>query len=149
MGKGWGEGRYLIKVAFETAVGLRTGMQIYGTDYDTPDGTCIRDYIHVEDLAQAHLEALGYLQRGGVSAVLNFGYGHGLSVREVIEAVKRASGVDFAVRLGARRAGDPARLVADNARIKTAFGWQPRGAGLDEIARSALAWERRLLEMSR
>ena len=149
LGQSGGVATHLIRVACQTALGSRTEMTIFGDDYPTPDGTCIRDYIHVEDLAQAHLEALGYLQRGGVSAVLNFGYGHGLSVREVIEAVKRASGVDFAVRLGARRAGDPARLVADNARIKTAFGWQPRGAGLDEIVRSALAWERRLLEMSR
>ena len=140
---------HLIRVACQTALGLRPEMTIYGDDYPTPDGTCIRDYIHVEDLARAHLEALGYLQRGGGSAVLNFGYGRGHSVREVIASVKQASGVDFAVRLGARRAGDPAQLVAANARIKAAFGWQPRGTSLDEITRSALAWEKRLLETAR
>ena len=137
---------HLIRVACQTALGLRPEMTIFGDDYATPDGTCIRDYIHVEDLARAHLEALAYLRRGGDSAVLNFGYGRGYSVREVIAAVKQASGVDFAVRIGKRRAGDPARLVAANARIKAAFGWQPRGASLDEITRSALAWEKRLLE---
>ena len=98
------------------------------------------------NVASAHLQALAYLQRGSDSAVLNFGYGRGYSVREVIEAVKQASGVDFAVRIGKRRAGDPARLVAANASIKAAFGWQPRGTSLDEITRSALAWEKRLLE---
>ena len=135
---------HLIRVACQTALGLRPEMTIFGENYATPDGTCIRDYVHVEDLARAHLEALAYLQRGGDSAVLNFGYGRGHSVREVIAAVKQASGVDFTVRVGKRRAGDPAQLVADNARIKAAFGWQPRGASLEEITRSALAWEKRL-----
>jgi UDP-glucose 4-epimerase len=136
---------HLIRVACQTALGLRPEMTIFGDDYPTPDGTCIRDYVHVEDLAEAHLEALAYLQRGGDSAVLNFGYGRGHSVREVIAAVKQASGVDFAVRLGARRAGDPARLVAANEKLKAAFDWEPRGTDLDKIARSALAWEKRLL----
>jgi len=112
-------------------------------------GTCIRDNVHFEFLAHAHLEALAYLQRGGDSAMLNFGYGRGHSVREAIAAVKQASGVDFAVRRGARRVGDPARLVASNDRLKAAFGWQPRGTSLDEIARSALAWEKRLLGAKR
>ncbi|MBE0623731.1 MAG: UDP-glucose 4-epimerase GalE [Burkholderiales bacterium] len=137
---------HLIRVACQTALGMRPEMTIFGDDYATPDGTCIRDYIHVEDLARAHLEALSYLQRGGDSAVLNFGYGRGYSVREVIAAVKQASGVDFAVRTGKRRAGDPAQLIAANARIKAAFGWQLRGTSLDEITHSALAWEKRLLE---
>jgi UDP-glucose 4-epimerase len=137
---------HLIRVACQTALGLRPQMTIFGDDYPTPDGTCIRDYVHVEDLASAHLKALGYLRRGGGPAVLNFGYGRGYSVREVIEAVKQVSGVDFAVRVGKRRAGDPARLVASNARIKAAFGWQPNGTSLDAITRSALAWEKRLLE---
>jgi UDP-glucose 4-epimerase len=137
---------HLIRVACQTALGLRSEMTIFGDDYATPDGTCIRDYIHVEDLARAHLEALGYLQRGGDSAVLNFGYGRGYSVREVVAAVKQVSGADFKVRMGARRAGDPARLVASNAKLKAAFGWQPRGTSLEEITRSALAWEKRLLE---
>ncbi|HEY5167275.1 MAG TPA: UDP-glucose 4-epimerase GalE [Pseudolabrys sp.] len=146
LGQSGGVATHLIRVACQTALGLRPEMTIFGDDYPTPDGTCIRDYVHVEDLARAHLEALGYLRRGSDSVVGNFGYGRGHSVREVIEAVKQASGVDFAVRLGERRAGDPARLVAANARIKAAFGWQPRGTSLDEITRSALAWEKRLVE---
>ena len=145
LGQSGGVATHLIRVACQTALGLRPEMTIFGDDYPTPDGTCIRDYIHVEDLAEAHLEALAYLRRDSDSAVLNFGYGRGYSVREVIAAVKQVSGVDFAVRIGARRAGDPARLVAANARIKAAFGWQPRGTSLDAITRSALAWERRLL----
>ena len=146
LGQSGGVATHLIRVACQTALGLRPEMTIFGNDYPTPDGTCIRDYVHVEDLARAHLEELGYLRRGSDSAVLNFGYGRGYSVREVIEAVKHASGADFAVRVGDRRAGDPARLVAANARIKAAFGWQPRGTSLDEITRSALAWEKRLVE---
>ncbi|MEK7436786.1 MAG: NAD-dependent epimerase/dehydratase family protein, partial [Pseudomonadota bacterium] len=140
---------HLIRVACQTALGLRPEMTIYGDDYPTPDGTCIRDYIHVEDLAEAHLEALGYLKRGSASAVLNFGYARGYSVREVVAAVKQASGVDFKVRVGERRGGDPARLVSANARLKAAFDWQPRGTSLEEIARSALAWEKRLLAKTR
>ena len=149
LGQSGGVATHLIRVACQTALGLRPEMTIFGDDYPTPDGTCIRDYVHVEDLARAHLEALGYLRRGSDSVVGNFGYGRGHSVREVIEAVKQASRVDFAVRLGERRAGDPARLVAANARIKAAFGWQPRGTSLDAIMRSALAWEKRLLETTR
>lgn len=149
LGQAGGVATHLIRVACQTALGLRPEMTIFGDDYATSDGTCIRDYVHVEDLARAHLEALAYLQRGGDSAVLNFGYGRGHSVREVIAAVKRISGVDFKVRLGARRAGDPARLVASNEKLKAAFDWEPRGTGLDEIARSALAWEKRLLETAR
>ena len=146
LGQSGGVATHLIRVACQTALGLRPEMTIFGDDYATPDGTCIRDYVHVEDLAQAHLEALAYLRRGGDSVVVNFGYGLGYSVREVIEAVKQVSGVDFAMRVGERRAGDPARLVAANARIKTVFGWQPHGTSLDRITRSALAWEKRLLE---
>jgi UDP-glucose 4-epimerase len=146
LGQSGGVATHLIRVACQTALGLRPEMTIFGDDYATPDGTCIRDYIHVEDLARAHLEALAYLQRGADSAVLNFGYGRGYSVREVIAAVKKVSGVDFAVRMGARRAGDPARLIASNEKLKAAFGWQPRGTSLEEITRSALAWEKRLLE---
>ena len=145
-GQWGGVATHLIRVACHTAIGLRPEMMIFGNDYPTPDGTCIRDYVHVEDLARAHLEALDYLRGGNDSAVVNFGYGCGHSVYEVIEAVKRASGVDFAVRVGQRRAGDPARLVADNTRIKAAFGWQPSVTSLDAIARSALAWEKRLVE---
>ena len=100
-------------------------MYIHGTDYPTPDGTCVRDYIHVDDLAQAHLDALDYLERGGASTVLNCGYGHGHSVREVIEAVRKASGVDFRVEEGPRRPGDPSALVASNRRIGEVLGWRP------------------------
>ena len=137
---------HLIRVACQTALGMRPEMTLFGNDYPTPDGTCIRDYVHVEDLAEAHLKALEYLDKGRESAVLNFGYGRGHSVREVIEAVKRMSGVDFRVRIGARRPGDPARLVAANDKLKAAFGWEPRCPSLDAITSSALAWEKRLLE---
>ena len=146
LGQSGGVATHLIRVACQTALGMRPEMTIFGDDYATPDGTCIRDYVQVEDLAEAHLQALAYLGRGSDSAVLNFGYGRGYSVREVIDAVKQVSGADFAVRIGKRRAGDPAQLIAANARIKAAFGWQPRGTALDEITRSALAWEKRSLE---
>ena len=137
---------HLIKVAVATALGLRPQMDVYGTDYDTPDGTCIRDYIHVSDLARAHSDALAHLRRGGASETFNCGYGHGYSVLEVIEAVKRASGRDFAVRLAARRPGDPAAIVADAARIRAMLGWSPRFDDIDTIVKHALAWERRLAD---
>ncbi len=137
---------HLIKVAVETALGLRPQMDVYGTDYDTPDGTCIRDYIHVSDLARAHSDALAHLRRGGASETFNCGYGHGYSVLEVIDAVKRASGRDFAVRLAARRPGDPAAIVADAARIRAMLGWSPRFDDIDTIVKHALAWERRLAD---
>jgi len=135
---------HLIKVAVETALGLRPQIEVFGTDYDTPDGTCIRDYIHVSDLVRAHSDALAYLRRGGASETFNCGYGHGYSVLEVIEAVKRASGRDFAVRLAARRAGDPASIVADAARIRAQLDWTPQLDNLDTIVTHALAWERKL-----
>ncbi|MGI9500426.1 MAG: UDP-glucose 4-epimerase GalE [Geminicoccaceae bacterium] len=116
---------HLVKIACETALGLRSNMHINGTDYPTPDGTCIRDYIHVDDLASAHVSALDYLQAGGTSAVLNCGYGHGQSVREVIDMVREVSGTDFVIEEGPRRPGDPARLVADNTRIKQMLRWHP------------------------
>jgi UDP-glucose 4-epimerase len=137
---------HLIKVAVETALGLRPQIEVFGTDYDTPDGTCIRDYIHVSDLVRAHSDALAYLRRGGASETFNCGYGHGYSVLEVIEAVKRASGRDFAVRLAARRAGDPASIVADAARIRAQLDWTPKLDNLDTIVAHALAWERKLAE---
>ena len=146
LGQSGGMATHLIRVACQTALGMRPEMTIYGDDYATPDGTCMRDYVHVEDLAEAHLEALAYLRRGSTSATLNFGYGRGYSVREVIAAVKQVSGVDFAVRVGARRAGDPAQLVASNDRLRAAFGWEPRRPSLEAIVSSALAWEKRLLE---
>ena len=110
----------------QVAQGKRESVSIFGTDYDTPDGTCIRDYIHVVDLAGAHSAALAHLRQGGDIQTFNCGYGHGYSVLEVVEAVKRASGSDLAVRLGARRAGDPAAIVADSSRIRALLGWAPR-----------------------
>ena len=134
----------LIKVACETALGQRPGMQIYGTDYATADGTCVRDYIHVDDLGRAHVDALHYLERGGASIVLNCGYGHGHSVREVVDTVRRVSGIDFPVAEAPRRAGDPATLVASNRKIREVLGWQPRHDDLEFIVRTAWNWERRL-----
>jgi len=135
---------HLIKVAVETALGLRPQIDVYGTDYDTPDGTCIRDYIHVSDLARAHSMALAHVRSGGESETFNCGYGHGYSVLEVIEAVKRISGRDFGVRLAARRPGDPARIVADAARIRSRLDWKLQFDDLDTIVSHALAWERHL-----
>lgn len=132
---------HLIKVACEAALGRRPEMPIYGTDYPTRDGTCIRDYIHVDDLARAHLAALDYLSGEGDSTVLNCGYGHGHTVREVIDAICRVSGRGFEVREAGRRAGDPVELVADSDRIRRLFGWQPRHDDLDFIVRTAWAWE--------
>ena len=134
----------LTKVACEAAVGKRTHVSIFGTDYATPDGTGIRDYIHVEDLATAHLDALRYLRDGGPSAVLNCGYGHGYSVREVIAAVDRANGTPVVRREEPRRAGDPPVLVATANRIRDVLGWQPQYDDLDVIVKTALQWERRL-----
>lgn len=148
LGQSGREATHLIRLACQTVLGMRPALMIFGDDYPTPDGTCIRDYVHVEDLAEAHLQALAYLNRGSDSAILNFGYGRGRSVREVIQAVKQVSGVDFAVRIAGRRAGDPAQLVASNEKIKATLSWQPRSTSLDEIVRSALAWERRLLAKS-
>jgi UDP-glucose 4-epimerase len=134
---------HLIKVATETALGLRPKLEIYGTDYPTPDGTCIRDYIHVGDLAAAHSDALRYLREGGESLTLNCGYGRGFSVLEVIDAVRRASGVDFRVEFAARRPGDPARIVAAVDRARALLGWEPRLGDLATIVAHALAWERK------
>ncbi len=138
---------HLIKVAVETALGLRPRIDVFGTDYDTPDGTCIRDYIHVSDLVRAHSDALAHLRRGGASDTFNCGYGHGYSVLEVIDAVKRASGRDFAACLAARRPGDPAAIVADAARIRAGLNWTPKFDDLDTIVAHALAWERKLAEL--
>ena len=113
----------LVKVAVEAALGLRPKVEIFGTDYPTPDGTCIRDYIHVSDLVQAHLEALRHLRSGGRSLTLNCGYGRGFSVREVIQMVKRVSGVDFKVEVAPRRPGDPAQIVAACNRARVKLGW--------------------------
>jgi len=135
----------LVKVACEAAVGRRPHVAIFGTDYPTEDGTGVRDYIHVEDLAAAHLAALAYLRRGGASTTLNVGYGHGHSVRQVLASVERVSGKHLTVREEPRRPGDPPRLVAHAERIRTELGWRPRLDDLDTIVRSTLAWEQRLL----
>jgi len=135
---------HLIKVACETAIGKRPKMDVFGTDYPTPDGTCIRDYIHVSDLAKAHSAALAYLRNGGASATFNCGYGHGSSVLEVIAAVQRASGRDFPVEISGRRRGDPPSLVANVDRIRSALSWRPQFQNLDTIVAHALAWEKQL-----
>lgn len=134
----------LVKVACEAALGKRPRLSIFGTDYPTPDGTGIRDYIHVVDLARAHLDALRYLRGGGASTTLNCGYGHGYSVREVLAAVGRAHGGTVPYIEEPRRAGDPPSLIAVSDRIRSVLGWEPRHDDLDVIARTALAWERKL-----
>jgi UDP-glucose 4-epimerase len=133
---------HLIKVAVELATGQRRDMQIFGTDYATPDGTCIRDYIHVSDLIDAHMAGLAHLMDGGTSLTANCGYGRGQSVREVLESVARVSGCNLNITEASRRAGDAAELVADAGKLRTRLGWQPRHDDLDTIVRSALAWER-------
>jgi len=139
----------LIKVAAEAAVGRRDKVFIFGTDYDTPDGTGVRDYIHVEDLASAHLKALDYLRAGGDSITLNCGYGHGYSVREVLDAVERVNGRPLVIEEGPRRAGDPPTLIARASRVRSLLDWTPAYDDLDTIVRHSLAWERTLLARSR
>jgi UDP-glucose 4-epimerase len=135
----------LVKVACQVAVGARPSLSIFGTDYPTPDGTGVRDYIHVEDLAAAHLSALDYLQQGGASTTLNCGYGHGYSVREVVQTVERVNGNrPLPVVESPRRAGDPPSLVADAQRIRDVLGWTPRFDDLETIVRNQLDWEHRL-----
>jgi UDP-glucose 4-epimerase len=140
---------HLIKVACQTALGQHAELKVFGTDYPTPDGTCVRDYIHVSDLARAHMSALQHLRAGGQSDVFNCGYGTGYSVLEVIEAVKKASGIDFKVTFVPRRPGDPAALVADAARIRQTLGWKPELANLDTIVKHAYAWESRLRQLAK
>ncbi len=138
----------LTKVACEAAVGKRDHVAIFGTDYDTPDGTGVRDYIHVVDLAAAHIKALEYLEQGGDSTTLNCGYGHGYSVREVLQMVEKVNGAPLRIEIKPRRAGDPPSLVADASRIRQTLGWQPRYDDLEEIVRTALAWEKKLKAMN-
>ncbi len=135
---------HLIKVACQTALGQRPGMEVFGTDYDTPDGTCIRDYIHVSDLIAAHMDALAHLKRGGASGVFNCGYGKGYSVLDVIKAVERAHGKPVKHTFVPRRAGDPAGIVAGAQKIRDELGWRPRHDDLDFIVQSALKWEQHL-----
>lgn len=131
----------LTKVACEAAMGKRPDVKIYGCDYDTPDGTGVRDYVHVDDIARAHVAAVDYLLEGGESVTLNCGYGHGYSVREVMEAMQRVHGKQINMRFEARRPGDPPTLIADASRIRTVLGWQPLHDNLEKILRSALDWE--------
>ncbi|MCJ2074712.1 UDP-glucose 4-epimerase GalE [Methylobacterium sp. E-016] len=140
---------HLIKVATQAALGQRPHLEVFGTDYPTPDGSCLRDYIQVSDLAEAHRVALDHLRAGGESLTLNCGYGNGYSVLEVIETVKRVSGRDFPVRLSPRRPGDPARIVAEASRIREQLGWRPKHDDLDAIVRQALDWEDALPKRNR
>jgi UDP-glucose 4-epimerase len=136
---------HLLKIAVEAATGQRAKIDVYGTDYPTPDGSCVRDFIHVSDLAQAHRAALSYLRGGGQSTTLNCGYGRGYSVLETIEAVRRVSGRNFAVQHAGRRLGDIMTMIADTSRIATTLDWTPQYADLETIAAHALAWEEKLL----
>ncbi len=135
---------HLIKIASECAAGKRDKMAIFGTDYDTSDGTCVRDYIHVDDLAQAHVDALKFLEKDAESAVLNCGYGHGYTVKEVIETVKKVTGVDFPVGIEGRRAGDAGTLISRAEKIREVLGWTPKYDDLDLIVRTAFEWEKQL-----
>jgi UDP-glucose 4-epimerase len=140
------EATHLVNVAAEAAIGKRSSVMIFGDDYPTPDGTCLRDYIHIQDLAEAHLKALDYLDRQGPSDFFNVGYGKPFSVREVLNAMMRVSGTKFAVELRGRRPGDPAQLAADASKIKTAMGWTPKRDSLDEICLSQFLWEKKRFE---
>jgi UDP-glucose 4-epimerase len=140
---------HLIKVACEAALGLRDSMAVFGSDYDTPDGTCVRDFIHVSDLARAHVLALEHLRRGGDSVTLNCGYGTGHSVTEVIRAVEHRAGRRIAVDRAPRRPGDPPCLVARADRIRRVLDWEPEHRSLDAIIASSLAWETSLIEAAR
>jgi UDP-glucose 4-epimerase len=137
---------HLLKIAVEVATGQRAKIDVFGTDYPTPDGSCIRDFIHVSDLAQAHRTALSYLRGGGISATLNCGYGRGYSVLETIEAVRRVSGRNFAVQYAPRRPGDIMAMVADTSRIRGLLDWTPQYDDLETIAAHALNWEEKLFQ---
>ncbi len=143
-GQSFPNATHLIKVAVQTALGQRPHLDVFGTDYPTRDGSCIRDYIHVTDLASAHVDALNHLRRGGDSMILNCGYGQGFSVLEVVEMVRKVTGVDFEARLVPRRAGDPGIIVAKSEKIRGMLGWTPKHDDLEEIVSSAFRWERKL-----
>lgn len=144
VGQSTANATHLIKVACQAALGVRDHIDVFGSDYPTPDGTCIRDYIHVSDLAAAHTSALKYLRAGGESLVANCGYGHGFSVNQVLESVRRVAGHDFDIRYGPRRPGDPASVVSNPARAKSILGWSPNYDDLDLIVSHAMAWENHL-----
>lgn len=144
LGQSSPQATHLIKVAVQAALGYRPGFEVFGTDYPTKDGSCVRDFIQVTDLVDAHVTALDYLRKGGESFICNCGYGRGLSVLEVVTAVKQVAGTDFNVRISARRPGDPASLVASTQLIKALLGWTPKYDDLPTIISQALDWERRL-----
>jgi UDP-glucose 4-epimerase len=144
LGQDYANPTHLITRALKTALGFYPKLQIFGTDYPTADGTCIRDYIHVEDLAQAHLDALSYLAGGQASSIFNCGYGRGFSVREVISMARKVTGIDFPVEEVGRREGDPAVLIAGCTKIRQSLGWQPRFDNLEVILRTAWEWEKKL-----
>ncbi len=144
IGQAYRESTHLITRALKTAKGEFEKLQIFGTDYTTPDGTCIRDYIHVDDLADAHLHAVEYLIQGGKSDIFNCGYGHGYSVREVVETAKKVTGINFNVKETGRRQGDPPVLVADNSKIKQKLNWHPQYDDLEYIIKTAWEWEKKL-----
>ena len=146
VGQSTANASHLIKTAVRAALGFRNGMEVFGTDYPTPDGSCVRDFIHVTDLVRAHLDALRYLRAGGDSIVCNCGYQTGYSVLEVIKAVERVNGAALPVTYGPRRAGDPAAIVAGAARVREVLGWQPQYENLDFIVETALNWERKLAQ---
>jgi UDP-glucose 4-epimerase len=143
------EATHLIKVAAQAALGQRDHMKVFGTDYDTPDGTCLRDYIHVTDLIEAHALLLEHLRAGNESTTLNCGYGRGYSVREVVDMVRDVSGVDFTAEETGRRPGDPAAIVAGADKVRALLNWQPAHDDLREIVQSAYAWERHLITRNR
>jgi UDP-glucose 4-epimerase len=143
IGQSFPKATHLIKAACEAATGKRTHMDLFGTDYPTKDGSCMRDYIHVSDLAEAHVKALEYLRNGGESQPLNCGYGHGFSVKEVISRVKEITGVDFKVNVLGRRPGDPASLTAESSRLSELTGWKPKHDDLNVIIKSAYEWEKK------
>ncbi len=142
IGQSFPKATHLIKAACEAATGKRAQMDLFGTDYPTKDGTCVRDYIHVSDLADAHVKALEFLQKGGESQPLNCGYGHGFSVKEVIARVKEITGVNFKVNEQPKRAGDPASLTAESSRLSRLTGWKPKYDDLNVIIKSAFEWEK-------
>ena len=144
IGQKYPEATHLITRALKAAKGEIENFQIFGTDYDTPDGTCIRDYIHVDDLAEAHLKAAGYLVNNRKSEILNCGYGHGYSVREVVDMVRKVTGVNFKAKETGRRPGDPPALIADNKRIKEILNWIPKYDNLEYIVKTAWEWEKKL-----
>ena len=144
IGQAYKESTHLITRTLKTAKGELEKLEIFGTDYPTPDGTCIRDYIHVDDLSEAHIAALEYLLNGGASDLFNCGYGRGYSVREVVDAARKVTGKDFRVEEAGRREGDPPVLVADNSKIKRKLAWKPRYDDLEYIIKTAWEWEAKL-----